>query len=93
MPSSGRLFVQAATASGESALDWKAARPPLLLIAEEKDRTVSAPMNRANHKKYGGPSSTVPRVFDGRSHWIIAEPGWDEVADFALTWGLEKAGR
>ncbi len=65
-------------------------RAPLLLIAGEKDRTVEARMNRTNHKTYAkSPATTEFREFPGRSHWIIAEPGWEEVADFALEW-LER---
>ena len=44
-------------------------------------------MNRANARKYrGAPSPTDFHEFPGRSHWIIAERGWEEVADYALDW-------
>jgi hypothetical protein len=26
------------------------------------------------------------REFPGRSHWIIAQPGWEEVAGFVAEW-------
>jgi hypothetical protein len=28
-------------------------------------------------------------LFDGRDHWIIASPGWQEVADYMREW-IEK---
>jgi hypothetical protein len=28
-------------------------------------------------------------LYDGRSHWTCAEPGWEEIADHALDWALE----
>ena len=44
-------------------------------------------VNRSNAKKYR--KSAVPATyheFPGRSHWTCAEPGWEEVADYALEW-------
>ena len=28
------------------------------------------------------------KEFAGRSHFIIGQPGWEEVADFALAWAV-----
>lgn len=65
-------------------------RGPLLLIAGAEDRTVPASMNHANFALYAGSKAlTEIKEFPGRSHWICAEPGWEEVADFALDW-VEK---
>jgi hypothetical protein len=33
------------------------------------------------------------RDLPGRSHWTCAEPGWEAVADLALDWAVENAGR
>ena len=30
------------------------------------------------------------RVFDGMSHWLLGEPGWDEVASACLEWMSEQ---
>jgi len=27
--------------------------------------------------------------FPGRTHFLIAQPGWEEIADYSLTW-LQK---
>jgi hypothetical protein len=31
---------------------------------------------------------TAFREFPGRSRFIVGQPGWEEVADFALGWAL-----
>jgi len=90
IPTPGRPFFQAAFGKETKVNFGNPSRAPLLLIAGEKDRTVEARMNRANFKKYGKSTAiTEFREFPGRSHWIIAEPGWEEVADFAIEW-LER---
>jgi hypothetical protein len=49
-------------------------------------------VNRSNAKHWEkSPSLTEYREFPGRDHWTCAAPGWEEVADYALTWALEHA--
>ena len=49
-------------------------------------------VNRSNAKHYAkSPAVTEYHEFPGRSHWICAEPGWEEVADHALEWALAHA--
>jgi pimeloyl-ACP methyl ester carboxylesterase len=95
VPTAGRLFWDGLLTRG-AGVKWRnPARPPLLVITGTLDRAVGAGMNRANFKKYRrSPSRTDFREFAGRSHWIIAEPGWEEVADYAIGWveGLPSAG-
>jgi pimeloyl-ACP methyl ester carboxylesterase len=93
IPTPGRPFFQAAFAPFLSSTAVRfddATRAPLLLVAGERDRTVPAAMNRANFAKYQRHAAvrdkTDFREFAGRSHWIIAEPGWEEVADAAIAW-------
>ena len=26
------------------------------------------------------------RQFDNHAHWVVAEPGWQEIAEFVSTW-------
>ena len=86
VPSPGRLFRE--VGRGPAAVDFDdASRAPLLLISGEEDRTVTTRMNYKNYKKYRkSPATTDYQSFEGRSHWIIAEPGWEEVADYAIQW-------
>jgi hypothetical protein len=37
------------------------------------------------------PSHTGMMEFPARSHWLIAEPGWEEVAGKALAWAEAHA--
>ena len=32
------------------------------------------------------------KEFPGRSHFTIGQPGWEEVADYALDWAVAHAG-
>ncbi|MEO8632412.1 MAG: alpha/beta hydrolase [Chloroflexota bacterium] len=93
IPTSGRLFLQALLAplTDVTKVNYKnSLRGPLLIIAGELDRTVEAKMNLANFRKYAGSTAVTDyREFPGRTHWIVGQPGWEEVADHALDW-LEK---
>jgi alpha-beta hydrolase superfamily lysophospholipase len=67
-------------------IDFAKARPPLLMIAGEKDHIIPPALNKKNAAKYRAPNVTDFKEFPGRDHWIIAAPGWQEVADYALGW-------
>ena len=41
-------------------------------------------------KHQASPCVTDYKEFPGRSHYIVAESGWEEVADYALTWAESK---
>ncbi|MEK8108241.1 alpha/beta hydrolase [Micromonospora sp. M12] len=45
-------------------------------------------VNRSNYRHYAGRSDAMVAYaeFAGRSHFTIGEPGWQDVADYALTW-------
>jgi hypothetical protein len=64
-------------------------RAPLLFIAGGEDHIVPPSVNRANDRGYWrSPAVTSFMEFPGRSHLIVAQAGWDEVADNALLWAL-----
>jgi pimeloyl-ACP methyl ester carboxylesterase len=66
-------------------------RAPLLFIAFENDHVVPPSAIRHNAEKYDESQAiTEFREFPGRPHFSGA-PGWEEVADFALTWAMENA--
>jgi pimeloyl-ACP methyl ester carboxylesterase len=90
IPTPGRPFFQAAFApfGSATAIDFRKPRPPLLILGGTNDRTVTASMNRANHAKYRGAADY--QECEGRSHWTIAEPGWEQIADRVLDWALER---
>jgi pimeloyl-ACP methyl ester carboxylesterase len=68
------------------------ARAPLLFIAGGADNIMPPSVNRSNAKRYKGEGTVTDyHEFPGRSHWTCGEPGWEEVADYALDWALEHA--
>ena len=68
-------------------------RPPLLLIGFGEDHVVPAKVSRHQEAKYDDDVDiTEYKLFEGRPHFPGA-PGWEEVADFALTWAMEHAGK
>ena len=71
----------------DARVDFHRPRPPLLIVAGENDRLMPAALNRANFRRYRkAPSITEYKEFPGRNHYTIAAPGWEEVADYALSW-------
>jgi len=65
----------------------KADRAPLLLIAGGKDHVIPPQVVEKQYKSYTTAKSRAVveyEVFAGRSHGIINQPGWQEVADAAL---------
>jgi pimeloyl-ACP methyl ester carboxylesterase len=87
VPAPGRIYFQAALGIGNGVQFKNPKRPPLLLIAAQEDRTSTTSMVRAMYRKHSrAPSRTGIMEFPARSHWLIAEPGWEEVAEKALAW-------
>ncbi len=92
VPESGRIFFQAAFAQ----LDPHHAlhvnfknneRAPLLLTAGELDHIVPAHVSRSNYEHYRHSTARTDfREFAGRAHLLLAQVGWEEIADFAADW-------
>lgn len=92
-PTPGRIYYQAALGIGTRVRPDNPKRPPLLLIAGEADRTISPSVVEAAYRvQRRAASATEFRTFPGRSHFLLAEPGWEEVADFAIDWACAHAG-
>ena len=97
VPGPGRVLYQAAFANlnphAATKVDFgKAPRAPLLLIAGEHDHTVPAVVDRSVATHYEkSPALTEYKEFPGRSHFIIGQDGWEEVADYALRWAVDHA--
>lgn len=69
-------------------------RAPLLLVAGGHDHTVPSSVTRANYRLYEGSSAiTAFKEYPERTHWTIAQPGWESVADDVIEWGLLHARR
>ncbi|HXE60831.1 MAG TPA: hypothetical protein VN607_08995, partial [Gemmatimonadaceae bacterium] len=69
-------------------------RAPLLLIAGGKDHIAPASQTRTNFELYAKSKAVTDfKEFPDRSHFTIGEPGWEQVADFALEWATSHAAR
>jgi pimeloyl-ACP methyl ester carboxylesterase len=86
------LFANFKPGHQDTWVDFKADRAPLLFIAGEKDHIMPPSVNKSNAKHYHhSPAVTEYRELEGRDHWTCAAPGWEDVADLALSWSLEHA--
>lgn len=90
IPAPGKPLWQAATHllmnTGESKIDYKKTdRAPLLFIAGGKDHIVPPKVNHKNAKAYKAGVVEV-KEFPGRTHYIVGQDGWEEVADYAISW-------
>jgi pimeloyl-ACP methyl ester carboxylesterase len=67
-------------------------RAPLLFIAGGADHIMPASVNKSNAKHYKKSAAVTDfHEFPDRDHWTCAAPGWEEVADLALSWAVEHA--
>ena len=92
VPAPGRIYFQAALGIGNAVNFKNLKRPPLLLTAAAEDRTSTPSMVREMYRRHYQASSQTDIVeFPKRSHWLIAEPGWEEVAGAILKWLVANA--
>lgn len=67
-------------------------RAPLLLISGGNDHVSPATVVEANFKLYRKSKAvTEYKNFPGRTHYTLGQEGWEEVADYALTWAETRA--
>lgn len=91
VPASTHLLLQAGLANFDPYAQivdvGRHKRPPLLLIAGERDRFVTPSVVQSNHRLYHKSSAiTEYREFAGRTHLLMVQEGWREIADHALEW-------
>ncbi len=78
------------TITSAARVDFKAPHNPLLLIAGSTDHTIPESLNYSNYKKYTDKDSITDfKVFPERNHFVLNQPGWQEIALFIQNW-LEK---
>ena len=97
VPGPDHMLFQAAFANfnphAATAVDFlNSERAPLLLIAGGNDHVSPAAVVEANYKLYRKSIATTEyREFPERTHYTLGQPGWEEVADFALGWAEEHS--
>ena len=92
IPDSGRPFFEAGysflSPRSTARLDFaNPDRAPLLFIAGDSDRAMAPGTVRRMYRAHqASPARTDFRSFPGRTHWIIAQDGWEEVAQACIDW-------
>jgi pimeloyl-ACP methyl ester carboxylesterase len=97
VPASGAIFWGSALANihpghQDTYVDYhNDARAPLLFISGGEDHLMPPKVQRSNAKHYKSDTITEVHEFDGRAHLMPAQEGWEEVADYALSWAVSNA--
>jgi pimeloyl-ACP methyl ester carboxylesterase len=92
VPDSGRPFFEAGFSfldrASPARVDFaNSDRAPLLFISGEADRAMPPAIVRRMYRAHqASPSRTDFRSFPGRTHWLIAHDGWEEVAQACIDW-------
>jgi pimeloyl-ACP methyl ester carboxylesterase len=96
VPAPQRVLLQAELANfnpfAETAVNVRRNnRAPLLMIAGARDHVTPPSLISANVKAYRHSIATTEyKEFPGRTHFIIGQRGWQEVADFTLDWARDQ---
>ena len=70
-----------------SNISFKKPHEPLLFIGGGNDAIFPASLTRTIAGSYKDKNSRVDlKIFEGKSHFICGEKGWEEVADYILHW-------
>jgi pimeloyl-ACP methyl ester carboxylesterase len=67
------------------------ARAPLLFISGGADHLMPPAVQRSNANHYKANTTTEVKIYDGFAHLLPAQTGWEDIADYALTWAVEHA--
>ena len=67
------------------------ARAPLLFISGSEDHLMPPSVQKSNLKHYKSNTITEITEFPGRAHFMPAQQGWEEIADYALEWAERHA--
>ncbi|MBF9237894.1 alpha/beta hydrolase [Hymenobacter sp. BT683] len=70
-----------------SNLDFKKPHAPILFIGGGSDNIFPPSLTQRIAGRYKDVNSPVHvKIFEGKSHFICGEPGWEKVADYILDW-------
>jgi len=65
-------------------VDGDRVRCPVLVVAAKQDRMTPASICRQVARKYAAVATY--KEFGDHSHWVTAEPGWQEIAHYVAVW-------
>ncbi len=75
------------TLSAAAKVDFGLPHAPLLFIAGGADHIIPPSLNRANYTRYRASSSQTDLIeFPGRTHYLLRQQGWQEIADSIIQW-------
>lgn len=75
-----------------SNIDFKKPHSPLLFIGGGSDNIFPPSLTKTIAGRYTDTNSKVNvKIFEGKSHFICGEPGWEKVADYILDWYENQA--
>jgi pimeloyl-ACP methyl ester carboxylesterase len=75
------------SSKADGKIDLKKPHEPLLFIAGELDRIIPSALNRKNFEAYKDEGSIRDfKEFQGRTHFIVGQDNWEEVAGFVANW-------
>ena len=67
-------------------------RAPLLFISGGEDHLMPPSVQASNAKHYKSDQTlTEVKLYEGKSHLMPSQQGWEEIADYALDWALKHA--
>lgn len=69
---------------GASKVDASRVTCPVLVVAGSEDHITPASVNRKVAKKYE--SVSTYKEFSNHAHWVLSEPGWEEIAGYIYDW-------
>jgi pimeloyl-ACP methyl ester carboxylesterase len=70
-----------------SNIDFKQSHAPILFIGGGSDHIFPPGLTQTIAGKYKDANSRVDvKIFEGKSHFICGEQGWEKVADYILDW-------
>jgi pimeloyl-ACP methyl ester carboxylesterase len=86
VPESKRMSRGALTQ--EARIDFARPHAPLLFVAGSTDHIMPASLNYSNYKRYAKHKNSITefKEFEGRNHFVLGLPTWQESADFVLGW-------
>ncbi|RYY59626.1 MAG: alpha/beta hydrolase [Chitinophagaceae bacterium] len=68
-------------------INFKKAHCPVLFIGGGSDHIFPPALTKTIAGRYSDGSSKVDvKIFEGKSHFICGEPGWEAVADYIIDW-------
>ena len=70
-----------------SNIDFKKPHVPILFVGGGSDNIFPPGLTQTIAGRYKDANSRVDvKIFEGKSHFICGEPGWEKVADYILNW-------